>query len=62
MRILSVVCVLVMLLAPSFALAHPHFNKNVTAKLPSGAEATVSYNTTPSNLTHAESAPALCRC
>lgn len=58
MRILSVVCVLVMLLAPSFALAHPHFNKSVTAKLPSGAEATISYNTTPANLTHAESAAA----
>ena len=58
MRIVSVLCVLVLLLAPSFALAHPHFNKTVTAKLPSGAEATVSYNTTPSNLSHAESAAA----
>ena len=56
MRILSVLCVMVMLLAPSFSLAHPHFNKSVTAKLPSGAEATISYNTTPANMTHAESA------
>ena len=57
MRILSVLCVLVMLLAPSFSLAHPHFNKTVSAKLPSGAEATIAYNTTPANLTRAEDAP-----
>jgi hypothetical protein len=56
MRILSLLCVLVMLLAPSFSLAHPHFNKTVTAKLPSGAEATIAYNTTPANLTRAEDA------
>jgi hypothetical protein len=29
--------------------AHPHFNKSVTAKLPSGADATITYNTTPAN-------------
>ncbi len=58
MRILSVLCVLVLLLAPSFSLAHPHFNKTVSAKLPNGAEATRAYNTTPANLTRAESAPA----
>jgi hypothetical protein len=29
--------------------AHPHFNKTVTAKLPSGAEVTIAYNTTPAN-------------
>jgi len=37
-------------------LAHPHFNKTVTAKLPSGVEATVTYNTTPANETHAANA------
>ena len=58
MRILSVLCVLALLLAPSFSLAHPHFNKSVSAKLPSGAEATISYNTTPANMTHAENAAA----
>ena len=56
MRIVSVMCAIAILLVPSFALAHPHFNKTVTAKLPSGAEATVSYNTTPANLSRAESA------
>ena len=58
MRILSVLCVLMLLLAPSFSLAHPHFNKTVSAQLPGGAEASISYNTTPSNLSRAESAPA----
>jgi len=56
MRMLSVLSMLVLLLAPSFSLAHPHFNKTVTAKLPSGGEATIAYNTTPANLTHAEEA------
>jgi hypothetical protein len=31
------------------ALAHPHFNKTVTAKLPSGVELTIAYQTTPAN-------------
>src|SRR6266496_180013 len=35
------------------ALAHPHFSKTVTATLPSGAEATIAYNTTPANETRA---------
>ena len=56
MRMLSVLCMLVLLLAPSFSLAHPHFNKTVSAKLPSGGDATIAYNTTPANVTHAESA------
>jgi len=56
MRISSVLCVLALLLAPSFSLAHPHFNKTVSARLPGGAEATIVYNTTPANLTHAENA------
>ena len=37
-------------------LAHPHFNKTITAKLPSGADVTITYNTTPSNEAHAASA------
>lgn len=56
MRILSVLCMLVLLLAPSFSIAHPHFGKTVTAKLPSG-DATITYGTTPANLMHAESTP-----
>jgi hypothetical protein len=35
--------------AGSSLLAHPHFNKTVTAKLPSGTEVTIAYNTTPAN-------------
>jgi hypothetical protein len=38
------------------ALAHPHFNKTVTAKLPHGAEAKITYNTTPANEARAEGA------
>jgi len=36
--------------------AHPHFNKTITAKLPSGADVTITYNTTPSNEMHAANA------
>jgi len=46
----------ILLLAAATATAHPHFNKTVTAKLPSGAEATVTYNTTPANEIHAAKA------
>jgi hypothetical protein len=31
------------------ALAHPHFQKTIVVKLPSGAELTLTYNTTPAN-------------
>ena len=31
------------------ALAHPHFNKTVTASLPQGVELTITYGTTPAN-------------
>ena len=41
--------VAVVLLAAGAAVAHPHFNKTVTAKLPSGVDATITYNTTPAN-------------
>ena len=37
------------LLAATLVIAHPHFNKTVTVKLPGGAEATITYNTTPAN-------------
>ena len=39
----------------SVALAHPHFNKTVTATLAQG-EVTITYNTTPSNEMHAQNA------
>jgi hypothetical protein len=40
----------------SVALAHPHFNKTVTATLSPGVEVTITYNTTPSNEIHAQNA------
>jgi hypothetical protein len=44
--------------AAATVLAHPHFNKTVTAKLSSGADVTITYNTVPSNETHAQNAKA----
>ncbi len=58
MKFLSALSVVVVVLVSSFVMAHPHFNKSVTAKLPSGAEATVAYNTTPANMSLATDAPA----
>jgi hypothetical protein len=43
-------------LAAGVALAHPHFNKTVTASLPQGVELTITYNTTPANEIHAQNA------
>ncbi len=40
----------------AYATAHPHFNKTITATLPGGIEASVTYNTTPANETRATSA------
>lgn len=42
-------------LGATVAVAHPHFNKTVTASLPGGVEATISYNTTPANEARADS-------
>jgi len=39
------------------AVAHPHFNKTITADLPGSVQAVISYNTTPSNETRATDAP-----
>ena len=47
----------VVLLAAATAAAHPHFNKTVSAKLPSGVDVTITYNTTPANEIHAAKAP-----
>jgi hypothetical protein len=38
------------------ALAHPHFNKTVSVKLPNNVEAVITYNTVPSNESHATNA------
>jgi hypothetical protein len=46
----------VVLLVAAVAAAHPHLNKTVTAKLPSGVDATVTYNTTPANEIRAQEA------
>ena len=40
----------------TYASAHPHFNKTITADLPGGVQAVITYNTTPSNETRATSA------
>jgi hypothetical protein len=45
---------IVLSLVASVALAHPHFNKTVTANLSPGVEVTITYNTTPANETHAQ--------
>jgi hypothetical protein len=42
--------------AAALVVAHPHFNKTITAKLPGGADATIAYNTTPSNEANAAKA------
>jgi len=43
--------------AAFIVLAHPHFNKTITAALPGGAEAVITYNTTPANEMHADKTP-----
>jgi hypothetical protein len=55
-RFVAILIVLAVVWAPSMGLAHPHFNKTITCQLPGGAEATIAYNTTPANMTHAETA------
>lgn len=41
----------------AYASAHPHFNKTITADLPGGVQAVITYNTTPANETRATEAP-----
>jgi len=48
MKRASLVAMLV-LMAASPSLAHPHFKKNVTATLPPGVDVTITYGTTPAN-------------
>ena len=56
MKRIAVLC-LMSAMGAGLADAHPHFNKTVTAKLPSGVEVTITYNTTPSNEVRAAEAP-----
>jgi len=56
MKRAAVVALAFLVVAPQVALSHPHFNKTVTAKLPSGVDVTLTYNTTPSNELHAQNA------
>jgi hypothetical protein len=44
-------------LVAAAAVAHPHFNKTITADLPGGVQAVITYNTTPANETRATDAP-----
>ncbi len=55
-NVLCFLCVFMMLLIPSLALAHPHFKKTITANLPGGAVASIAYTTIPANMSRAESA------
>ena len=41
----------------AYTSAHPHFNKTITADLPGGVQAVITYNTTPANETRAVEAP-----
>jgi hypothetical protein len=43
---------LLILVGAAFVTAHPHFNKKVTAQLPGGVEASISYQTVPANEEH----------
>jgi len=52
----SLGAVFVLVLGAATAFPHPHFNKTVTAKLPSGTEVTITYNTTPANELRAKEA------
>ena len=55
----SAVAVLsLVLLLPASATPHPHFNKTVSAELPSGVSVKISYTITPANESRAENAPA----
>ena len=56
MRTCGILGLVAVLAFAGLAMAHPHFNKTVTTKLPSGAEVTVTYNTTPANMERAKSA------
>lgn len=47
---------LLILVGATFVIAHPHFNKKVTAQLPGGVEASVSYQTVPANEEHTSNA------
>ena len=40
----------------TFLMAHPHFEKKLSAELPGGVEATITYQTVPANEEHARSA------
>jgi hypothetical protein len=51
-RLILLSGLVVLLLGATFVIAHPHFNKTLTVKLPSGAEATLTYNTIPANEMH----------
>ena len=55
-RFFSAFLAVVIVLAPSLGTAHPHFNKTITCQLPGGAEAVITYNTTPANEQNAEKA------
>lgn len=53
-RSLALLLVLgLVLVGATLVVGHPHFNKSLTVKLPGGSEATITYNTVPTNEVHA---------
>lgn len=57
MKKIAAMCPMLVVLGAVLAHAHPHFNKTVTARLPQGVDATITYNTTPANEVRAAEAP-----
>ena len=57
MKKIAAVCCVFAGLGAGMAGAHPHFNKTVSAKLPNGVEATITYNTTAANEMRATEVP-----
>jgi len=48
--------VLLILVGATLVIAHPHFDKKVTAQLPGGVEASIIYQTVPANEEHTRNA------
>lgn len=58
LSILLTLAALTLVVTLGSLVAHPHFSKTIVTKLPGGAEAVISYNTTPANESHATQAEA----
>ncbi len=56
LKVRGCIALAAVLATAALVAAHPHFNKTITVKLPSGVEAVITYNTTPANEANAEKA------